>query len=294
LWKLWKTCQKTVGYHKYHQITQHVIELEQGIIYLITNTVNDKKYVGQTRQQLNKRWLAHITESRIHSDRPLYKAINKYGLEKFKIRILEECNVDILNEREIWWIDFLDSYRGGYNATTGGEYFEHTEDTKQKISETMSNVSRSDEWKESISIGLKNKLERGEKWGMFLQKNLGGTHAKRKIQGKSITTGEIVEFDGTREAALKVTGNEKYAGNICRAMKEGWTAYGYKWTKLDNRPVIKPVVGYDKKTGKLVYEFESANKASLTIRGKRGTGLLKSLKNPGKNSWVGCYWYYKT
>ena len=51
---------------------------------------------------------------------------------------------------------------------------------------------------------------------------------------------------------------------------------------------------YDKKTGELVYEFESANKASLTIRGKRGTGLISSLKNPGKNSWMGCYWYYKT
>jgi group I intron endonuclease len=267
--------------------------LEQGIIYLIINTVNDKKYVGQTRQQLNKRWLHHITESRMYSDRPLYRAINKYGLDNFKIRILEECNVDILNEREIWWIDFLDSYRNGYNATTGGEYFEHTEETKQKISESMSNVSRSDEWKDSISIGLKNKLERGEKWGMFLQKNLGGTHAKRKIQGVSITTGEIVEFDSTREAALKLTGNEKRCGNICRALKEGWIAYGYKWTKLDNRPVIKPVVGYDKKTGELVYEFESANKASMTIRGKRGTGLSKSLKSPGKNSWMGCYWYYK-
>ena len=41
-------------------------------------------------------------------------------------------------------------------------------------------------------------------------------------------------------------------------------------------------------TGELVYEFESANKASLTIRGKRGTGLISSLKNPGKNSWMGC------
>lgn len=267
--------------------------MEQGIIYLITNIVNDKKYVGQTRQQLNKRWLAHITESKVYSDRPLYRAINKYGLDNFKIRILEECNADLLNEREVWWIDFYNSYHGGYNATTGGEYFEHTEETKQKISETMSDVYRSDKWKQSISVGLKNKLERGEKWGMFLQKNVGGTHAKRKIQGTNTKTGEIVEFESTGEAALKLTGSEKGRGNICRAMKEGWIAYGYKWKKLDTRPVIRPIVGYDKKTGELVHEFESANKASLTIRGKRGTGLIKSLKNPGKNSWMGCYWYYK-
>jgi len=266
--------------------------LTQGTIYLITNTVNDKKYVGQTRQQLNKRWLHHITESRTYSDRPLYRAINKYGLDNFKIRILEECNVDLLNEREIWWIDFLDSYRNGYNATTGGEYFEHTEETKQKISAFMSNVSRSDEWVDNVSKGLKNKLERGEKWGFMLCENKGGSHAKRKIQGVNITTGETIEFDSMREAGLKIAGNEKYAGNISNAIKNNWIAYGYKWRKIDDRPVIKPVVGYDKKTGELVYQFESANKASVTIKGKRGTGLIKSLKNPGKNSWIGCYWYY--
>lgn len=268
--------------------------MEQGLIYVITNLTNDKKYVGQTRQQLNKRWLSHITESRSYTERPLYRAMNKYGIDNFKIRILEECDVNKLNEREIWWIQSLDSYHNGYNATTGGEYFEHTEETKNKISETMSNVTRSDEWKDSISIGLKKKLERGERWGMFLQKNVGGTHAKRKIRGISIETGESVEFDGTRDAAVQVAGNERYAGNISRALKAGWIAYGYRWEKVDTRPVIRPVVGYNKKTGELVYEFESANKASMTIRGKRGTGLLKSLKNPGKNTWMGCYWYYKT
>jgi group I intron endonuclease len=264
--------------------------LEQGIIYLITNTVNDKKYVGQTRQQLNKRWLHHITESRAFSDRPLYRAINKYGIDNFKIRILEECNVNILDERETYWIDFLETYRHGYNATTGGEHPEHSEETKDKISKTMSNLSRSDEWKDNISISLKNKLKSGERWGMFLTKNPGGEHAKRKVQGTNITTNEVVEFDSITEAAVKVKGK---TGSISRAIKEGFTAYGYKWKILDDRPIIRPVVGYDKKTGELVYEFESGNKASLTIRGKRGTGLLKSLKNPGKNSWMGCYCYYK-
>jgi group I intron endonuclease len=267
--------------------------LEQGIVYLITNTVNDNKYVGQTRQQLNKRWQHHITESRSFSDRPLYRAINKYGIDNFKVRILEECPASILDDREVYWIDFLDTYHKGYNATTGGEHPEHSQDTKDKISQSMSNLSRSNEWVSNVSISLKNKLERGEKWGMFLQKNPGGSHAKRRIQGVNITTNEIVEFDSMRQAALKITGNERYTGNISRATKEGFVAYGYKWTKLDNRPVIKPVLGYDKKTGDLVYDFESANKASLSIRGKRGTGLSNSLKNPGKNSWMGCYWYYK-
>ena len=268
--------------------------MRQGTIYLIENKVNGNKYVGQTVMPLNKRWLAHIQESKTFSERPLYRAMNKYGLDNFNIKILEETTEDKLAEREIYWIEHLNSYNRGYNATTGGESNKNIrEDVRDKISQSMSNLSRSDEWKENISIGLKNKLERGEKWGMFLQKNPGGSHAKRKIQGVNITTNEIVEFDSMRQAALKITGNERYTGNISRAAKEGFVAYGYKWTKLDNRQVIKPVVGYDKKTGDLVYDFESANKASLTIRGKRGTGLGKSLKNPGKNSWMGCYWYYK-
>jgi len=268
--------------------------MQQGIIYLITNIVNDKKYVGQTRQQLNKRWSYHITESKTYSERPLYRAINKYGIDKFKIRILEECNEDKLNEREIYWINFLDSYHNGYNATTGGRCFEHTDDTKNKISESMKEVSRSDEWANNVSIGLKNKLDRGERWGMFLQKNVGGVHARRKIQGVSITTGEIVEFESLREAAIKVAGDVRYCGNISNSIKNNWISYGYKWKKIDTRPIVRPVIGYDKKTGEIVYQFESANKASLALRGKRGTGLFKSLKSNGKNSWMGCYWYYKT
>jgi group I intron endonuclease len=267
--------------------------MNQGIIYLIINKINDKKYVGQTRQLLNKRWSYHITESKTYRDRPLYKAMNKYGIDNFNIRILEECDVEKLNEREIWWINFFDSYLYGYNATTGGDYFEHSEETKKKISATMSEVNRSDEWVSNVSKGLKNKLEKGEKWGFMLCENKGGAHAKRKIQGVNIITNEIVEFDSLREAAKKIKGNEKYAGNIGNSIKNNWTAYGYKWTKIDNRPIKKPIIGYDKKTGDLVYEFESANKASLTIRGKKGTGLLKSLKNPGRFSWMGCYWYYK-
>jgi group I intron endonuclease len=269
--------------------------MRQGTIYLIENKVNGNKYVGQTVMPLNKRWLAHIQESKTFSERPLYRAMNKYGLDNFNIKVIEETTEDKLSEREIYWIEHFNSYNRGYNATTGGERSNTIrDDVKERISQSMSNVSRSDEWVSNVSIGLKNKLERGEKWGMFLSKNEGGKHARRKIQGTNITTGETIEFESTRKAAFEITGSERYSGNICRAIKDNITAYGYKWKRLDDRPVAKPVVGYDKKTGELVYEFESANKASLTIRGKRGTGLISSLKNPGKNSWMGCYWYYKT
>lgn len=268
--------------------------MRQGIIYVIENKINGNRYVGQTVMSLNKRWLAHIQESKTFSDHPLYRAINKYGLDNFNIRILEETTEDKLSEREIYWIEYFDSYNNGYNATTGGESNKNIrDDIRDKISQSMSNVSRSDDWSNNISEGLKSKLERGEKWGFFLSQNKGGTHAKRKVQATHIKTGEVIEFESIADARerLNIKGG---SGNISRAIRDNIIAYGYKWKRIDNRPVVRAVEGYDKKTGELVYEFESANKASLTIRGKRSTGLASSLKNPGKYSWMGCYWYYKT
>jgi len=55
------------------------------------------------------------------SNRPLYKAFNKYGKENFKIEELEECSIDELNDKEIYWIEKLGSFKYGYNATLGGD-----------------------------------------------------------------------------------------------------------------------------------------------------------------------------
>jgi hypothetical protein len=47
--------------------------------------------------------------------------MNKYGIESFKVETIEQCSETIVNEREIYWIDKLDSFHNGYNATKGGE-----------------------------------------------------------------------------------------------------------------------------------------------------------------------------
>lgn len=53
--------------------------------------------------------------------RPLYKAIAKYGMENFSIETIEEVEDDFLGEREIYWINYYNSYSKGYNATLGGD-----------------------------------------------------------------------------------------------------------------------------------------------------------------------------
>lgn len=96
---------------------------KMAFIYVITNQINQKQYVGKTTKTIQERWKNHIEDSkrRVAENRPLYRAINKYGIENFIIEQLEECSIDILSEREQYWIQKLNTYYGGYNATYGGD-----------------------------------------------------------------------------------------------------------------------------------------------------------------------------
>lgn len=92
-----------------------------GKIYLIENQINHKKYVGQTSSTIEKRWKEHCRDAlkEYCKNRPLYRAIAKYGVDNFTITLLEET--DNPNEREQYWIEFYNSFHYGYNATLGGE-----------------------------------------------------------------------------------------------------------------------------------------------------------------------------
>lgn len=93
-----------------------------GIIYIITNSINDKVYIGQTIQSLNNRWKEHCRKSCSKNEANMHikRAIFKYGEDKFSIKELEKCNIENLNEREIYYINLYNSYINGYNSTKGG------------------------------------------------------------------------------------------------------------------------------------------------------------------------------
>ena len=85
--------------------------VSNGTIYVITNLINGKQYVGQTNGNYMKRFQEHL-KSFTREDRynaPLYCAIRKYGADNFKCDLLEI-------------VPFLGTYRNGYNATAGGQY----------------------------------------------------------------------------------------------------------------------------------------------------------------------------
>ena len=94
-----------------------------GYIYCITNLINQKKYVGKTTYSVTKRFQEHCRDSRKErcEKRPLYDAMNKYGIENFVVEELIECPNEELSSYEIMYIDKLGTYHNGYNATKGGD-----------------------------------------------------------------------------------------------------------------------------------------------------------------------------
>lgn len=92
-----------------------------GFIYIIKNTVNSKVYIGQTRTSVDQRWKEHLRHAQ-YGDQVINRAMKKYGIDKFYIETLEICDISILDEREIYYIDLYDSTdkSKGYNVSIGG------------------------------------------------------------------------------------------------------------------------------------------------------------------------------
>lgn len=93
-------------------------------IYKITNIINNKCYIGKSKD-IENRWQYHkdYKNNAREYNKPLYKAPRKYGVENFNFEIIEELSdYSISDEREKYWIKYYNSYgTDGYNATTGGE-----------------------------------------------------------------------------------------------------------------------------------------------------------------------------
>ena len=119
-------------------------DFNQGIIYVIKNTMNPKVYVGSTTTSLAKRWSLHKTAA--HTERfmgcKLYRAMAEIGLEHFFIEALEPFPCDSkydLQARKAFWIRAKDSTHSGYNSNmpnrTDREYYrEHRYAIQQRHS----------------------------------------------------------------------------------------------------------------------------------------------------------------
>ena len=105
-----------------------------GVIYLITHRASGKMYIGQTVRPLSWRWHEHQTSSYCAL---LHRAIKKYGAEAFSVFELDESTTKGgLDEREIFWMDFLGTRnrRLGYNLRGGGASGKHSDESRKKMS----------------------------------------------------------------------------------------------------------------------------------------------------------------
>lgn len=117
-------------------------------IYQILNTINDKRYIGQSIH-CNDRFKQHIRELRgnRHTNKYLQNSWNKHGEQVFQFSVIEECNRNDLDMREIYWINHYDSCDHGYNCTYGGDstmYASFPLSRNRAISKTLTGKKRPD------------------------------------------------------------------------------------------------------------------------------------------------------
>ena len=106
-------------------------------VYKITNLVNGKVYIGQSKDVEKRLYEHRICSTNVH----LRRAIKQYGVDNFSFELLEELSIEHLNERERFWIASLKATdpNFGYNLSSGGERdagWCHSEESKRKMSES--------------------------------------------------------------------------------------------------------------------------------------------------------------
>lgn len=112
------------------------------VVYSIVNNINNKRYIGLTKNQYMRRIKSHINQlnSNKHTNKHLQYAWNKYKSESFSFEILEECasldEIMYLEKYYIKWFNSMDS-KFGYNETSGGESPFLSGNTKQRMTDNM-------------------------------------------------------------------------------------------------------------------------------------------------------------
>jgi group I intron endonuclease len=103
-------------------------------IYAFRNKENGKVYVGQSKKVLTRKKQHERGDT--NNSRRFHNAMNKHGADGFEFQVLEYCSSDQMDEREVYWINKLNSlYPSGYNLTSGGGAFQkHHDETKKKMS----------------------------------------------------------------------------------------------------------------------------------------------------------------
>lgn len=178
-----------------------------GIIYLLR--INNKTYIGQTRNGFQQRFKEHLYEARSGNKAYLYNCIRKYGEDSITYEILEECSCEYLNEREIYYIELYNSHfsKGGMNVAKGGQF-------------DISGMAAAYDIKTREYVGMRSVEDKG--WNvLFVAKQYGSSHkeeSKRQMsdsQSKAWTPEKRKEQSDKLKETYK---NPLYKQNLKNAM----------------------------------------------------------------------------
>lgn len=228
-------------------------------IYKITNQLNNKFYIGQS-VNIKNRWKQHRSSN---DNMPIHLAIRKYGVDNFKFEIIEECQQDELDEREIYWIGYYDGYnnKNCYNATRGGEGAMHP-------------VKLTDE--QVIEI-IK-----------LLQQGLTNTVIASYFDVSIKTISDInVGKSRAIEGMIYPIRKNKYGEKQLIKKEKEFTESGKLVQKYHSNVVLQ----YDRNTNELIKEFPSIREAARQI-GCNPNAISKAIKSNSHFS-MGFLWYKK-
>lgn len=191
-------------------------------IYLVTNSVNGKRYVGQTVKAPETRFWEHRHAAEKGEGYLLHTAIRKYGVEAFRFQVIETCDSRArANDLERRWIRLCDSRsrNRGYNITSGGDGLPDLPRTPEhcaRISEALKGRKPTQH-----AIETSRRVHTGNKYNLgrpmteytkqrLLESNLGRARSKeeRKRQSEAMT-GRVRSEEHCRNISLAQKGKSK-------------------------------------------------------------------------------------
>ena len=219
------------------------------LIYLVTNIVNGKKYIGQTVKSLKVRKRNHLSVAKFHKyNSYFHRALIKYGEEAFDWKILHDGveNIDNLNKLEAYYISYYDTYgKGGYNLTLGGSGrvgIKVSTETRHKLS--LANIG-----KNNPNYGKKCSIETRKKMSIA---NSGKNHPQYGKERSAETKLKLSEAGKGRTTSAETRKKQSIANSGKNNPNYGIRKYG------KNSPVAKVVVINNK-------HFDTRNEAAVFL-----------------------------
>jgi len=139
-----------------------------GLIYICTNKINNKSYIGRTIQLFEERKIQHLRNYK-KNNTYFYSALRKYGVDNFEWSILfrKKCTISELNNLERFFIGYYGTYNNGYNLTLGGDGSDglfwkgrkHSDESKKKMSKAKKKLI-AEGWKPYGDKETKRKIQK--------------------------------------------------------------------------------------------------------------------------------------